>query len=135
MPTPDPDSQLASILTWAQASVAYQTASQAAIAQLQAAVNAQNSPTPPDTAADDVETAIANVLAVTSANPVPPTPVAVTNPGAATASTPQSPNSPASVAATNLGPVDPTSPNAPTPTAAATPQSTAVTQSTGASQS
>lgn len=72
----DPNSELASILAYAQASAGYITAAAALIAQLKAA--SSSNPAPTDSDSPDVETAIQNILAFQTANPVPAVPTAVT---------------------------------------------------------
>lgn len=70
----DTISELASIQTYAQASSAWITAASALIAQLESA--SSSNPTPTDSDSPDVETAIQNILAFQTANPVPAVPVA-----------------------------------------------------------
>lgn len=71
----DPNSELASILAYAQASASYITQADALITQLQTASSGGT-----DTDSPDVEAAIQAVLAFQTANPVPTAPPAVTAP-------------------------------------------------------
>lgn len=73
MPNPDPDAQLATILSYAQNSAAYITAADALITQLQ---TAQDNST--DSDSTDVQAAIQAILTFQASNPVPTLPTGVT---------------------------------------------------------
>jgi hypothetical protein len=89
---PDPNAELAQILTYAQSSAAWINAASALITQLQAA-SAGNLSTPTDSDSPDVEAAIENILTFQTANPVPATPAAVTNaPSSATTAATSAPS-------------------------------------------
>lgn len=72
---PDPNSELAVILAYAQSAFAYIQNLSSQIAALQAASTAN--PAPTDSDSPDVETAIQNILAFQADNPIPAPPVAV----------------------------------------------------------
>ena len=77
-PTPDPDSELAAILTYCQAANAYIGTLNTQIAALQAASAANPSAT--DSDSPDVEAAIQAIIAFQTSNPIPAPPAPVTTP-------------------------------------------------------
>lgn len=85
MPNPDPNTELATILAYAQAAAAYVAAAGPLIAALEAASN--NNPARMDSDSPDVEKSIQAILTFAAASPIPTPPAAVTSAPAAAAPT------------------------------------------------